>query len=144
MRIGEHPILTFPPRRKVTFYFEGRLLEGYEGEPIAAALHAAGIRVLRESPVLGRPRGFFCAVGNCSSCLMVVDGEPNVRVCVEKLREGMRVERQVGKGDLLGAGARKAGRPAAGGAIVGPQGCYPGGYAGGAGPAEDGGGGGSA
>ncbi|MBC7339960.1 MAG: (2Fe-2S)-binding protein, partial [Firmicutes bacterium] len=62
MRIGEHPILTFLARRKVTFFFEGRPLEGYEGEPIAAALHAAGIRVLRESPVLGRPRGIFCAV----------------------------------------------------------------------------------
>lgn len=144
VRIGEHPILTFPARRKVTFFFEGRPLEGYEGEPIAAALHAAGVRVLRESPVLGRPRGFFCAVGNCSSCLMVVDGVPNVRVCVEKLREGMRVERQVGKGDLLGIGAAKTGRPAAGGAIPGPQGCRPDGYAGGAGPAEVGGGGGSA
>lgn len=114
MRIREHPILTFPERRKVTFFFEGRPLEGYEGEPIAAALHAAGVRVLRESPVLGRPRGFFCAVGNCSSCLMVVDGVPNVRVCVEKLREGMRVERQVGKGDLLAALAGKpAGHPEA-------------------------------
>lgn len=115
-RVGEHPILTFTARRKVTFFFEGQPLEGYEGEPIAAALHAAGIRVLRESPVLGRPRGFFCAVGNCSSCLMVVDGMPNVRVCVEKLREGMRVERQVGKGNLLaGLGAGSVGHRAVGG-----------------------------
>lgn len=101
MRIKDHPILDFPEGKKVTFYFEGQPLEGYEGEPIAAALHDAGIRVLRESPVLHRPRGFFCAIGNCSSCLMVVDGVPNVRVCVEKLRAGMRVERQKGKGDLL-------------------------------------------
>ena len=102
MRITEHPILTFPERRKVTFFFEGRPLEGLEGEPIAAALHAAGVRVLRESPRLGRPRGLFCAVGNCSSCLMVVDGVPNVRVCVERLREGLRVERQTGRGRLPG------------------------------------------
>ncbi|MEW6047759.1 MAG: 2Fe-2S iron-sulfur cluster-binding protein, partial [Bacillota bacterium] len=49
LRIKEHPIVACLARRKVTFFFEGRPLEGYEGEPIAAALHAAGIRVLRES-----------------------------------------------------------------------------------------------
>jgi len=100
MRILHHPILDFPARKKVTFFFEDRPLEGYEGEPIAAALHDAGIRVLRHSAEKHRPRGFFCAIGNCSSCLMEVDGMPNVRVCVEKLREGMRVRRQEGKGDL--------------------------------------------
>jgi len=100
MRIAEHPILEFRPGKLVRFTFEGEEIEGYEGEPIAAALHAAGIRVLRRSPRLHRPRGLFCAIGNCSSCLMVVDGVPNVRVCTEKLRAGMRVERQEGHGEL--------------------------------------------
>lgn len=100
MRISEHPILEWEKGRKVSFTFEGQTLEGCEGEPIAAALHAAGIRVLRESSELHRPRGFFCAIGTCSSCLMVVDGVPNVRTCVEPLRAGMKVERQRGKGDL--------------------------------------------
>lgn len=99
-RIRSHPVLTFPPGRSVRFTFDGRELEGLEGEPIAAALHAAGVRVLAHSPVRHRPRGFYCAIGNCSSCLMTVDGEPNVRVCVEKLTEGMRVETQVGRGEL--------------------------------------------
>ena len=114
VRIEQHPILTFPVRKKVRFFFEDRELEGYEGEPIAAALHAAGVRVLRESPVLNRPRGFFCAVGNCSSCLMVVNGIPNVRVCVEKLRAGMHVQRQRGKGDLMAALHRDSQLPAGG------------------------------
>ncbi|MDZ7758645.1 MAG: (2Fe-2S)-binding protein [Desulfovermiculus sp.] len=98
MRIHQHPILSFPQGRKVNFSFNGQELEGYEGEPIAAALHAAGVRVLRYSPNLHRPRGFYCAIGNCSSCLMTVDGEPNVRVCVTGLKEGMAVEIQKGKG----------------------------------------------
>ena len=100
MRISNHPVLTFKKGRKVGFSFDGERLEGYEGESVAAALHAAGVRVLSHSHKDGRPRGFYCAVGNCSSCVMVVDGEPNVRVCVEELREGMKIETQKGKGDL--------------------------------------------
>lgn len=100
MRIHDHPILDFKRGRRVKFYFNGRELEGYEGETIAAALHANGIKMLRESDELHRPRGLFCAIGNCSSCLMVVNGKPNVRVCVEKLRENMVVETQRGKGEL--------------------------------------------
>jgi len=100
MRIEKHPILEFKKGRKVTFYFEGQPIEGYEGEPIAAALHAAGIKVLRHSAKLNRPRGFFCAIGKCSSCLMEVDGVPNVFSCVTPLREGMQVRRQEGRGKL--------------------------------------------
>jgi len=100
MRIVEHPILKFQRGEKVTFFFDGQPVNGYTGETIAAALHAAGIRVLGHSPELHRPRGLFCAIGNCSSCLMVVNGEPNVRVCVEKVQPGMQVETQKGKGCL--------------------------------------------
>jgi aerobic-type carbon monoxide dehydrogenase small subunit (CoxS/CutS family) len=75
-------------------------LEGFLGEPIIAALHAAGVRVLRHSLRHKRPRGLFCAIGNCSQCLMTVDGVPNVRVCTEPLRAGMIVTTQEGKGVL--------------------------------------------
>ena len=100
MRITSHPILNFTEKKLVQFSFNGQQLEGYAGEPIAAALHAAGITVLRHSHELNRPRGLFCAIGNCSSCLMVVDGMPNVRVCVEPLQDGMIVETQIGRGKL--------------------------------------------
>lgn len=100
MRITEHPILDFLRGEEISFFFDGQEVKGYEGETIAAALHAAGVRVLGHSPAKHRPRGLFCAIGNCSSCLMVVNGEPNVRICVEKLKPGMRVETQQGKGQL--------------------------------------------
>jgi hypothetical protein len=95
--ITGHPILTFKHGKKVKFRFEDEELEGYENEPIAAALHASGIRTLSFSERYDRPRGFFCAVGKCSSCLMEVDGQPNVMVCMEPLREGMHVRRQKGR-----------------------------------------------
>jgi predicted molibdopterin-dependent oxidoreductase YjgC len=98
--IEKHPILEFKRGKKVKFLFEDKELEGYEGQPIAAALHAAGEKVLSYSITHERPRGFFCAVGKCSSCLMEVDGKPNVMVCMEPLKKGMRVRRQKGRGRL--------------------------------------------
>lgn len=98
MRLSEHPILEFDRGEKVTFYYNGQEIEGYTEETIAAALHAAGIRELGHSPELHRPRGLFCAIGNCSSCFMTVDGQPNVRVCVTKVKAGMHVKEQEGKG----------------------------------------------
>lgn len=100
MRINDHPILEFNRTKEIKFYYDGKEVTGYEGETIAAALHGAGIRVLSHSSKLHHPRGLFCAIGNCSSCLMTVDGRPNVRICVEKIREGMQVETQKGKGCL--------------------------------------------
>lgn len=100
MRITEHPILDFERGVEVTFFFNGQELKGFAGETIAAALHAEGVKVLGHSHIMHRPRGIFCAIGNCSSCLMVVNGEPNIRICVEKLQPGMRVETQQGKGTL--------------------------------------------
>ena len=41
-----------------------------------------------------RPRGFFCAIGRCSACMMEVDGVPNARTCVVMCKEGMQIKRQ--------------------------------------------------
>lgn len=102
MRIQQHPILSFAEKRKeeVEFFFNGKKLKGFRGEPIAAALLAAGVKVLSYSLKQHRPRGFFCAIGNCSSCMMKVNGVPNVKVCQTPLEAGMVVETQEGKGDL--------------------------------------------
>lgn len=100
LRIDRHPILEFKKGPLVEFELDGRRMEGHEGETIAAALHAAGVRVLRHSIRHDRPRGFFCAIGRCSSCLMTVDGIPNVMTCITPLRRGMNVETQKGKGRI--------------------------------------------
>lgn len=98
MRIVKHPILDFPEKKEIEFEFEGTILHGYEGDTIASALHANGIKKLSESIVLHRPRGFYCAIGNCSSCHMIVDGVPNVKTCITPLKAGMVVRLQSGKG----------------------------------------------
>ena len=101
MRINEHPILDFKSdRKKIYFTFNNESVYGFEGDTIAAALHALGITKLSESASLKRARGFYCAIGNCASCNMVVDGVPNVRTCITILKDRMKVESQLNKGEL--------------------------------------------
>lgn len=96
-RITEHPILGVPEKGKlVSFTYDGQKFQGYEGEPIAAALKAAGIMIHRYTKKEHKPRGIFCAIGRCTDCVMVVDGVPNVRTCVTPLQEGMKVQTQYG------------------------------------------------
>ena len=96
-RIAQHPILgTFEHGPEVSFTFDGKRLSGYEGEPIAMALKAAGVMVHRYTAKRHEPRGVFCAIGRCTDCVMVVDGKPNVRTCVTPLAEGMDVRTQAG------------------------------------------------
>ncbi|MGV8905667.1 MAG: (2Fe-2S)-binding protein [Acetobacterium sp.] len=97
MRITEHPILgDITKGQLVTFNFDGKTMTGYESEPLAAALKVAGVMVHRHTQKENAPRGLFCAIGRCTDCVMVVDGQPNVRTCVTPLVAGMRVQTQYG------------------------------------------------
>jgi len=97
LRIEKHPILDdFNKGEPVEFEFEGRTLTGYDGEPIAAALKAAGVMIHRYTVKREEPRGISCAIGRCTDCVMVVDGTPNVRTCVTALRANMKVQIQNG------------------------------------------------
>ena len=95
-RIEKHPVLEFDRSKKVTIYFNGKPITAYEGETIAASLYAAGIKIFSRSLKFHRPRGFFCAIGKCASCMMRVDGRPNVKTCTEYVNEGMKIETQTG------------------------------------------------
>lgn len=97
MRVIQHPILgDIENKKTVTIYYNGRPIEAFEGEPIAAALINAGIKAFRTTAKRHEPRGIFCAIGRCTDCMMIVDGIPNTRTCVTMVKDGMRVEKQEG------------------------------------------------
>ncbi len=105
MRVVEHPVLgELDTSRQVTIYCDGRPIPALEGEPIAAALMNAGIRSFRTTARRGEPRGIFCAIGRCTDCMMIVDGVPNIRTCVTRVRDGMQVRTQQGLGSFEKAG----------------------------------------
>ena len=99
-RIQDHPILGKTEERAcVTIYLDGAPVEAREGDTIASALWAAGVRTFRYSPKRHEARGLFCAIGYCSDCMMTVDGVPNTRTCITPVKDGMRIEVQDGNGD---------------------------------------------
>lgn len=99
MRIEDHPILGKAEwGKRITVVVDGEPVTAFEGEPIATALLAAGRRVFRYTTKRKDPRGVFCALGRCTDCIMIVDGQPNVRTCVTPARDGMQIETQVGRG----------------------------------------------
>ena len=98
MRIEDHPILGKTERRKrITLKVDGEAVSAFEGENIAAALIASGRSVFRYTAKRGEPRGVFCALGRCTDCVMIVNGQPNVRTCVTPARNGMVIQTQVGR-----------------------------------------------
>ena len=78
----------------VTIRFEGKSLTCRADATVAVALWENGITHLSHSPKYGHPRGVTCARGQCTACLMRIDGVPNVRACETPVREGLDVRRQ--------------------------------------------------
>ena len=74
----------------VPFSFEGRALHAPEGEALAAALLAAGIRRLGEGLGPARPYAALCMMGVCQQCLVRVDGRL-AQSCLVPVRTGLVV-----------------------------------------------------
>ena len=92
-RVHVHPVLgPASERATVRFTFDGAELHGLEGEPVAAALLAHGIRTLRASRS-GAPRGAYCFIGHCFECRVTIDGRSHERACLTPLRADMAVTR---------------------------------------------------
>jgi len=94
MRLPPQPGELIDRSETVSFRLGEHELEGYRGDTIGSALFANGRRVFSRSFKYHRPRGLLCCSGHCPNCMMTVDGVPNVRVCVEPLREGAVVTPQ--------------------------------------------------
>lgn len=85
---------TIQRTNKITFTFDGRKAEAYEGDTVASALSANGTTIFSRSFKYHRPRGLLCVAGRCPNCLMNIDAEPNARACITKVKEGMKVKHQ--------------------------------------------------
>ena len=94
MRIKDHPILGPLEENQIVITFNGKELTALEGESIAAALLANGIRILRFSEKGNAPKGIYCGIGHCYECRVTVNGERSVRACITPVKTGINIESQ--------------------------------------------------
>ena len=79
---------------------DGQEIRARDGDTVAAALLAAGIKHIRTTPVSGKPRAPYCLMGVCFDCLVTIDGVGSRQACLVPVREGMQVQTQVGKREV--------------------------------------------
>lgn len=85
-----------PAAATLRITFDGTEIAATEGETVAAALLAANIPSLRDTPAHGTPRAPFCLMGICFDCLVEIDGMPNRQACMTIVRDDMAITGQRG------------------------------------------------
>ncbi len=78
--------------KPITITVDGKPVEAYLGETVAATLLAAGIRTFRKTHKLNHPRSLYCGMGVCYECLVTINGVHAQRACVTNVEEGMVIE----------------------------------------------------
>ncbi len=76
--------------------YEGAEILAADGDSVAAALLAAGVLSVRDTPASASPRAPFCLMGVCFDCLVEIDGVANRQACMTRVRDGMAIRRQRG------------------------------------------------
>ena len=77
-------------RPSIEILVNGRSTAALEGETVAAALTAAGHRVLRITSQ-GAPSGLYCGMGVCFECRDTINGRPGERSCLALVQPGMQI-----------------------------------------------------
>lgn len=80
----------------LTVTVDGERVTAVPGQTVAALLIGLGRRSWRTTRGGGRPRGIFCGIGVCFDCLVVVNGEPDVRACRRRVCDGDAIRVQHG------------------------------------------------
>jgi hypothetical protein len=93
--------LSHSTEASVSVVVNGAAVRVPAGCTAAAAMLLAGADHTRTSALSGEPRAPYCMMGVCFECLMQIDGEANQQGCLVIVREGMRIEQQMGKREAL-------------------------------------------
>ena len=101
-RLPQSPSEVINRKKPLNLFYGGKKIQAYEGDTIASALWAQGVRHTYDSFKYHRPRGVMELGVHAVDPLMEVNGRLNTRIARTLVSEGMKVESQSQKGlDLL-------------------------------------------
>ena len=92
VRLPEKSTEVINRSKRVTITYRNKTIHAFEGDTVASALHAAGIKVMGRSFKYHRPRGIMDLGVHATEPTMEVDRRPNTRIARTSVRDGMRVE----------------------------------------------------
>ncbi|MBZ5748892.1 (2Fe-2S)-binding protein [Metabacillus sp. DBTR6] len=96
MRVSHHSVLgNLENKKQVKIHFNGQQYVAYEGDTIASALLASGMRTLRFHEDKETPRGIYCNIGHCFECRVRVNDQSTVRACLTPVENNMKIESDV-------------------------------------------------
>ncbi len=82
----------------VAITVDGKPVAARAGDTVAAPrCWPPASTIAAPTPVTGAPRAPYCLMGVCFECLVTVDGVGSRQGCLIPVREGMKVETQLGK-----------------------------------------------
>jgi len=93
-RLDPQPGEVIDRTREVAFTWNGRRYTGFQGDTIASALAANGVRVLSRSFKYHRPRGMLTATYHDPNAMVQVGDDPNVRGAHRLVEDSMTVTSQ--------------------------------------------------
>jgi len=99
-RLEEGFGLLIDRQKPISFSFEGRAYQGYEGDVIASALAASDQWLLSRSFKYHRPRGVLTMAGQDANTLVQLPNEPNVLADRHPISAGLEVKGQNYRGSL--------------------------------------------
>ncbi len=76
------------PATAITISVDGVPVDGLLGQSLAGVLLASNIVTWRNTSFGDRPRGMFCGIGVCFDCLVIVNGQRDVRACLRRAAPG--------------------------------------------------------
>lgn len=85
----------------VTIEFENEKFTVGAEETVSAALLASGVEITRTTEKSNRKRAPYCQMGICFECLTEIDGKANQQSCLVKVRDGMKIKRQIGLRNIV-------------------------------------------
>ncbi len=94
IRLSQSETQKIDRNRPISFSWEGRSFTGFEGDTVASAMHANGIKIFSRSLKYHRPRGLYSMDGESANSLVNINGDCNERSETTPLCEGDKVTAQ--------------------------------------------------
>jgi ferredoxin len=67
-------------------------VQAFPGETLATVILASGKKVMRLSDKRHRPRSYYCGMGLCNECLVILEDGSRVRACQTPAVPSMKIK----------------------------------------------------